>query len=149
MMRLKSMVFALAVPALLAYGQAPRSVTAPQRGPAAVPGSEISALSQLIGITGDELRNEHEADTQRCAVPLRPYVSLRLAEKKYHFDRESVLRQMCVRRTTSFALALQSAGGTYGTLTEPGPKQNQDLREAEREFLRQINAALTARPQGR
>jgi hypothetical protein len=141
-MRLRSMIFVLAFPILMAYGQErPRSVTAPP--------NELSALSQLIGTTADGLRNEYSAETQFCALPLRSYVSLRLAEQRYHFDRGSVLRQMCARRTTSFAIALQSAGGTYGTLTSPGPKQNQELRDAERDFSKQIAGALNGRPQGK
>ena len=110
---------------------------------------ELSALSPLIGITPDELRNEYLADNQLCSVPFHPYVSLRLAEHRYRFDRSSVLRQMCARKTTSFAFALQSAGGTYGTLTAPGPKQNLELRDAERDYLRQIGAALKARSRAR
>jgi hypothetical protein len=153
-MRLEPIILGLAIPVLAAYGQQPvvssrgnstaagRIATTAQRGPAASPDSEVSAWSPLIGTTADQLRNEYSADNQSCAVPFRPYVALRLAEKKYHFDRESVLRQMCARRTASFAFALQSAGGVYGTLTESGPKQNQELREAEREFLRQLDQAL-------
>jgi hypothetical protein len=155
---LKSIMIAVTVPTLIAYGQGTsvnrgnpagpgRIVTAPQRGAAS--DSELSALSPLIGATSDQLRPEYFADNQLCAVPFRPYVALRLAEKKFHFDRADVLRQMCARRTTSFALALQSAGGVYGTLTSPGPQQNQELRDAERDFLRQIDMALRARSQGR
>jgi hypothetical protein len=70
---------------------------------------------------------------------------LRLAEKSYHFYRGDVLREMCARRTTSFAVALQSAAGVYGTLATPGAEQNQKLREAEREYLRQIDGALRSR----
>jgi hypothetical protein len=109
----------------------------------------MSALSQLVGISADEMHNEYAADNLACAVPFHPYVSLRLAEKKYRFDRATVLRQMCARRTSSFAFALQSAGGTYGTLTAPGPKQNQELRDAEREYLREIAGALKAHPYGK
>jgi hypothetical protein len=151
---LKSIVFALAVPMLVAYGQERavipgRIVTTPQRGPATVPDSELSALSPLIGASADQLRYEYSADNQSCAVPFRPYVALRLAEKKYRFDRASVLREMCARHTSSFALALQNAGGTFGTLATPGPTQNQELRDSERDFLKQIDGALRARPQGR
>jgi hypothetical protein len=159
-MRLRLVIFALVIGVLSVTGQqrpvivpggmtagTVRSVTPPQQGVAT--GSELSALSQLVGITPDQLNNEYAADNQACAVPFRPYVSLRLAENRYHFDRAAVLRQMCVRRTTSFAFALQSAGGSYGTLTTPGPKQNQELRDAEREFLREIAAALRPRPYGK
>jgi hypothetical protein len=161
-MRLRLLMFGLAIPVLIATGQerpvivrgeipsgAVRSASAPQRGAVVATGSELSALSQLIGITPDQLSSEYLADNQLCAVPLRPYISLRLAENRYHFDRATVLRQMCARRTTSFAFALQSAGGTYGTLTAPGPKQNQELRDAEREYLREIGVALKARPYGK
>ena len=160
-MRLRLVMFGLAISVSIATGQerpvivrggipsGGASATAPQRGAAVVTGGELSALSRLIGITPDQLSSEYLADNQVCAVPLPPYVSLRLAENRYHFDRATVLRQMCARRTTSFAFALQSAGGTYGTLTAPGPKQNQELRDAEREYLREIGVALKARPYGK
>jgi hypothetical protein len=138
---------------LIAHGQerpvVVRGGISSKGGSAVVPDTELSALSPLIGITPEELRNEYLADNQSCSVPFHPYVSLRLAEQRYHFDRSSVLRQMCARKTASFAFALQSAGGTYGTLTAPGPKQNQELRDAERDYLRQIGAALKARSQAR
>jgi hypothetical protein len=121
-----------------------RTLPANPRGAVATDG-EFTALGQLVGIPADQLHNEFLADNLLCGVPLHPYVSLRLAEKRYRFDRATVLRQMCARRTFSFAVALQSAGGTYGTLTAPGPKQNQELREAEREYLREIGGALKAR----
>ncbi len=155
-MRLKLAMFGLVVPALIASGHewpvavqvlppAAGTLPANQRGAVANVG-EFSALSQLVGITADQLHNEFLADNLLCGVPLHPYVSLRLAEKRYRFDRATVLRQMCARRTFSFAFALQSAGGTYGTLSAPGPKQNQELREAEREYLKEIGGALKARP---
>jgi hypothetical protein len=135
--------------ALSAYGQERPVIVHggiyPQRGSAVTTDREFTALSPLIGVTSGELRDEYLTDNQSCALPLHPYVSLRLAEQRYRFDRATVLRQMCARRTTSFAFALQSAGGSYGTLTAPGPKQNQELRDAERDFLRQISIALRAR----
>jgi hypothetical protein len=152
-MRLKQLIFGLTIPALIALGQerpvVVRNAPSTQGGLAVASDSELSSLSQLVGVTADQLRNEYLADNQVCAVPFRPYVSLRLAEKRYHFDRITVLRQMCARRTSSFAFALQSAGGTYGTLTSPGPKQNQELRDAEREYVREIGVALKARPYGK
>jgi hypothetical protein len=142
-----SVVLALFVSASLACGQA-RSVAGrivTPSAPAAPSDSELSSLGPLIGVSADQLRNEYSADKQSCAVPFRPYVALRLAEKNYHFYRGDVLREMCARRTTSFAIALQSAAGVYGTLTTPGAEQNQKLREAEREYLRQIDGALRSR----
>lgn len=144
-------ILGLSIPAVLACGQARNAngrIVTPYPE-ASVPDFEYSALGPLIGITADQLRNEYTADKQSCTVPFRPYVALRLAEKNYHFDRGAVLREMCARRTASFAVALQSAPGVYGTLAAPGAKQNQELRDAEREYLRQIDAALKARPAGK
>jgi hypothetical protein len=152
-MRLKLAMLGLMMSVLIASGQerpvVVRSGTMNSKGTAVASDNELPALSQLVGITPDEMRNEYLADSQLCAVPFHPYVSLRLAEKKYRFDRATVLRQMCARRTSSFAFALQSAGGTYGTLTAPGPKQNQELRDAEREYLKEIAVALRTRPYGK
>jgi len=151
-MRLKLAMVGLVMSGLIVSGQerpvVVRSGTANPKLPA-VANNKVSTLSQLVGISPDEMRNEYLADNQVCSVPFHPYVSLRLAEKKYRFDRVSVLRQMCARRTSSFAFALQSAGGTYGTLSAPGPKQNQELRDAEREYLKEIAGALKARPYGK